>query len=101
MILTVTPNAALEKTYHASEPTLGAAHHTEEAHAEAGGKGLDVARALAGTGVAVARSTGQHIEESWRCSTPFSKAFRSASECVLPQACNQQMSSQAPKEGER
>jgi tagatose 6-phosphate kinase len=68
MILTVTLNTALDKTYQVGELTLGAAHRAEEAHAQAGGKGLNVARALASAGVAVlaaglaAGSTGHQIE---------------------------------------
>jgi tagatose 6-phosphate kinase len=68
MILTVTMNAVLDKTYEVCELTLGAAHRVEATHAQAGGKGLNVARALAGAGVdvlatgLVAGSTGQQIE---------------------------------------
>ena len=40
----MTRNAALDKTQHVGELALGAAHRTEEAHARAGGKGLDAAR---------------------------------------------------------
>ena len=52
----MTRNAALDKTQHVGELALGAAHRTEEAHARAGGKGLDGAP-VAGAGVAVVRST--------------------------------------------
>lgn len=68
MILTVTLNTALDKTYQVGELTLGAAHRAEAAHAQAGGKGLNVARALASAGVAVlaaglaAGPTGEQIE---------------------------------------
>jgi tagatose 6-phosphate kinase len=68
MILTVTLNTALDKTYQVGELTLGTAHRAEEAHAQAGGKGLNVARALSNAGVAVlatglaAGSTGLQIE---------------------------------------
>ena len=68
MILTVTLNTALDKTYQVGELTLGTAHRAEEAHAQAGGKGLNVARALSHAGVAVlaaglaAGSTGLQIE---------------------------------------
>lgn len=68
MILTVTLNAALDKTYQVDELMLGAVHRAEVAHAQAGGKGINVARALAGAGLAVlaaglaAGSTGDQIE---------------------------------------
>ncbi|MEO7147503.1 MAG: hexose kinase [Terrimesophilobacter sp.] len=44
MILTVTPNPAVDMTYHAGEITLGASHRVPAAHSRAGGKGLNVAR---------------------------------------------------------
>jgi tagatose 6-phosphate kinase len=68
MILTVTLNTAIDKTYQVGELTLGAVHRAEELHAQAGGKGLNVARALATAGVVVvaaglaAGSTGRQIE---------------------------------------
>jgi fructose-1-phosphate kinase PfkB-like protein len=91
----VTPNAALDRTYHISDLTLSAGHPGEDSHARVGGKGPEVARALGGAGVAVpvadlaARSTGQQIETLWRCPTPFAEAHRNTPECVLPQAWNQ------------
>ena len=103
----MTVNAALGRTCNGSALTPGAARRAGKAHAQAGGKGPEVARARRGAGVALlgtdlaARSTGKQTEKSRRRRTPFAEAHRNASECVLPQACNQQMSSQAHKEGER
>lgn len=68
MILTVTLNAALDRTYRVGELALGAAHRVEEAHAQAGGKGVNVARALACASVPVVATglvaglTGRQIE---------------------------------------
>jgi fructose-1-phosphate kinase PfkB-like protein len=67
MILTVTLNTALDKTYQFGELMLGAAHRAEETHALAGGKDLNVARrgrcrvAVVAAGL-TAGSTGQQIE---------------------------------------
>jgi hypothetical protein len=46
----VTVNDALERIHHMSELTPGAARRAEEAHAHAGGNGLDVTRALVSAG---------------------------------------------------
>lgn len=46
MILTVTPNPALDLTYHVDRLTLGDTHRVGTPHAQAGGKGLNVARVL-------------------------------------------------------
>lgn len=68
MIVTVTLNAALDKTYGVGELRLGSAHRAEEMHVQAGGKGLNVARALAGARIPVlatglvAGLTGRQIE---------------------------------------
>lgn len=44
MILTITPNPAVDMTYHASAITLGTSHRVPAARSRAGGKGLNVAR---------------------------------------------------------
>ncbi|MDJ0334554.1 hexose kinase [Salinibacterium sp. G-O1] len=44
MILTITPNPAVDMTYHADSLTLGESHRVPAAHSRAGGKGLNVAR---------------------------------------------------------
>lgn len=46
MILTVTPNPALDLTWHVDRLTLGATHRVPTAASRAGGKGLNVARVL-------------------------------------------------------
>ncbi|MBT2518637.1 hexose kinase [Streptomyces sp. ISL-90] len=52
MILTVTPNPALDLTWHVDRLTPGATHRVPAAAARAGGKGVNVARVL----------HGQHVE---------------------------------------
>lgn len=52
MILTVTPNPALDLTWHVDRLTPGATHRVPAGAARAGGKGVNVARVL----------HGQHIE---------------------------------------
>ena len=44
MILTITPNPAVDTTYHTGAITLGTSHRVPAAHSRAGGKGLNVAR---------------------------------------------------------
>lgn len=46
MILTVTPNAALDLTYHVPSLRPGASHRVREVAVRAGGKGINVARVL-------------------------------------------------------
>jgi 1-phosphofructokinase family hexose kinase len=46
VILTVTPNPALDLTWHVDELTPGATHRVAAAASRAGGKGLNVARVL-------------------------------------------------------
>lgn len=46
MILTVTPNAALDVTYHVPSLRPGASHRVTEVAVRAGGKGINVARVL-------------------------------------------------------
>ena len=46
MIVTVTPNLALDVTYQLPELRPGEAHRVENVHARAGGKGVNVARVL-------------------------------------------------------
>ncbi len=53
MIVTVTPSPALDRTYHVATLTPGAFHRATRTTAEASGKGVNVARALADQGVQV------------------------------------------------
>jgi tagatose 6-phosphate kinase len=50
MIVTVTPNLALDVTYELAELRPGQAHRVGDVHARAGGKGVNVARMLAALG---------------------------------------------------
>lgn len=50
MILTVTPNPALDLTWHVDGLTPGATHRVPAAASRAGGKGVNVARVLHATG---------------------------------------------------
>lgn len=50
MILTVTPNPALDLTYHLDRLTLGESHRVAAPTVRAGGKGVNVARVLASQG---------------------------------------------------
>ncbi|MBO0830180.1 MAG: 1-phosphofructokinase, partial [Streptosporangiales bacterium] len=50
MILTVTLNAALDVTYRVAALVPGGSHRVEDVHTRAGGKGVNVARVLAGLG---------------------------------------------------
>lgn len=67
MIVTLTPNPALDVTYHLEELTLGASHRVPPAQVRAGGKGINVARVLHGQGHAthviapVGGSTGETL----------------------------------------
>lgn len=61
MIVTVTPNPALDLTWHVGRLTTGATHRVPAGASRAGGKGLNAARVLHGTGhdvVALATSGG-------------------------------------------
>ena len=53
MILTFTLDAAIDRTVPISALTPGALHHAESDHAQAGGKGVNVARLLSALGVPV------------------------------------------------
>lgn len=53
MIVTVTPNPALDLTWHATEVRPGETHRVPAGRARAGGKGLNVARVLHTAGVPV------------------------------------------------
>lgn len=50
MIITVTPNPAIDITYAVPTVTLGESHRVEEVHERAGGKGVNVASVLTGQG---------------------------------------------------
>ena len=53
MILTVTPNPALDLTWHVARLEIGATHRADSGAARAGGKGLNVARVAHAEGAAV------------------------------------------------
>ena len=53
MIVTVTPNPAIDRTYRVQHLDLGNSHRVETAHAQAGGKGINVARILTSFGFPV------------------------------------------------
>jgi 1-phosphofructokinase family hexose kinase len=53
MIVTVTPNPALDLTWHVDHLTFGGSHRADAGVARAGGKGLNVARVAHGQGAAV------------------------------------------------
>ncbi len=57
MILTVTPNPAIDLTWHVPHLEVGEAHRVQTALARAGGKGLNVARVLDSVGVPVGALT--------------------------------------------
>ena len=52
MILTVTPNPAVDVTYHLDELRPGAVHRVDDVATRAGGKGINVARVLQQLGAA-------------------------------------------------
>lgn len=54
MILTVTSNVALDRTYIVDHVELGAVHKVRTAFAQTGGKGVNVSRTLAALGCATA-----------------------------------------------
>jgi len=53
MILTVTPNPALDLTWHVDRLTLGETHRADAGAARAGGKGINVARVAHAEGASV------------------------------------------------
>jgi tagatose 6-phosphate kinase len=53
LVVTVTPNAALDHTLYVDALRPGRRHRVRAEHEQAGGKGVNVARVLAGLGVAV------------------------------------------------
>jgi len=53
LVVTVTPNAALDHTLYVDALRPGHRHRARAEHVQAGGKGVNVARVLAGLGVAV------------------------------------------------
>ncbi len=52
VILTVTPNPAVDVTYHLDELRPGTVHRVDDVVSRAGGKGINVARVLQQLGVA-------------------------------------------------
>lgn len=69
MIVTLTPNPALDVTYHLENLTLGASHRVPPAQMRAGGKGINVSRVLHAQGRAthavgpVGGSTGETLRD--------------------------------------
>lgn len=53
LVVTVTPNAALDQTLHVAALVPGTRQRVQRSHAQAGGKGINVSRVLAGLGVRV------------------------------------------------
>ncbi|PFG33953.1 1-phosphofructokinase family hexose kinase [Sanguibacter antarcticus] len=51
MIITVTPNPSLDRTFEADSIVLGHINRAHSTHVDAGGKGINVTRALAANGV--------------------------------------------------
>ncbi|MER7079676.1 1-phosphofructokinase family hexose kinase, partial [Saccharopolyspora kobensis] len=51
MIITVTPNPALDVSYRVAHLSPGSSHRVREVHERAGGKGLNVSRVLHGQGI--------------------------------------------------
>ncbi|CAH0210349.1 Tagatose-6-phosphate kinase [Microbacterium oxydans] len=74
MILTVTPNPALDLTWHVDRLTVGGTHRADAGAARAGGKGLNVARVAHAQGAAVRAittvggRTGEEFAEELRAS---------------------------------
>src|SRR5699024_8531366 len=69
MIITLTPNPAVDVTYAVPELRHGAVHRVEQVTEAAGGKGVNVARVLAQLGDRVyctgflAGQMGEHLED--------------------------------------
>jgi tagatose 6-phosphate kinase len=53
LIVTVTPNAALDWTFHVEALEPGARHRVQRPRSQAGGKGVNVSRVLVGLGIRV------------------------------------------------
>lgn len=74
MILTVTPNPALDLTWHVDRLAVGGTHRSDAGAARAGGKGLNVARVAHAQGAAVRAvttvggRTGEEFAEELRAS---------------------------------
>lgn len=74
MILTVTPNPALDLTWHVDALTVGGTHRADAGASRAGGKGLNVARVAHAQGAAVRAlttvggRTGEEFAEELRTS---------------------------------
>ena len=74
MILTVTPNPALDLTWHVDSIRAGETHRADAGTVRAGGKGIDVARVAHAQGVAVRAlgtvggSTGEEFSAELRAS---------------------------------
>lgn len=74
MILTVTPNPALDLTWHVDALTVGGTHRADAGASRAGGKGLNVARVAHAQGApvraitTVGGATGEEFAEELRAS---------------------------------
>ena len=77
MILTVTPNPAIDLTWHVERLTPGTTHRSAPGAFRAGGKGLNVARVLHQAGydvVALATSRGSSLRAFPSSSTRAGRA---------------------------
>ena len=70
MILTVTPNPALDLTWHVDRLTVGGTHRADAGAARAGGKGLNVARVAHAQGAAVLARSRRSAAAPARSSPP-------------------------------
>ena len=74
LVVTVTANAALDRTLHVDELRTGSKQIVESEYVQAGGKGVNVSRVLAGLGtevrsvVVVGGETGRAIERDLKVS---------------------------------
>ena len=79
MIVTVTPNPALDLTWHVASIVAGGTHRTDAGRVRAGGKGLNVARVAQAQGadvVAVTRRGGGNPAGVARAATGDETAVR-------------------------
>ena len=89
MIITVTLNAAIDNTLAVPHFRLGARHRAVEKHAAAGGKGINVARALKCLGQPViatgfAGGVKEHASSSTSPPNPFSTTLSASARNHVP-----------------
>ena len=78
LVVTVTPNAALDHTLDLDERRPGRRHRVRSEHAQAGGKGVNVARVLAGLGFAVRSAVILDGERGHASAAPLPAKLRRA-----------------------